>query len=69
MELASVRLGNPKLHGGGVMLRREDARWLANALLLALGRRKHFTYARHSRDQRRDEREPGGKPPRQGSGR
>jgi hypothetical protein len=32
--------------------------WLANALLLALGRRKHFTYARHSRDQR----DPAAKP-------
>ncbi len=64
--------GDPKLHGGGVTLRREDAMWLANALLLALGRRKHFTYARHSRDQRRDERrderDPAGRPPRQGSG-
>jgi hypothetical protein len=41
---------NPKAHGGGITLRREDAMWLANALLLALGRKKASTYARHSRD-------------------
>ncbi len=41
---------DPKLHGGGLTLRREDAMWLANALLLALGRRRQFTYSRHSRD-------------------
>ena len=56
--------GDPKLHGGGVTLRREDAMWLANALLLALGRRKHFTYSRHSRA----ERDPASKPPRQAGG-
>jgi hypothetical protein len=39
-----------KSHGGGITLRREDAMWLANALLLALGKKKAFTYTRHSRD-------------------
>jgi hypothetical protein len=39
-----------KSHGGGITLRREDAIWLANALLLAVGKKKPFTYARHSRD-------------------
>jgi len=43
--------GDPKLHGGGLTLRRDDAMWLANALLLALGRRRQFTYSRTSRDQ------------------
>jgi len=42
---------DPKRHGGGVTLRREDAMWLANALLLALGKRKDFTYTRTSKDQ------------------
>jgi len=56
--------GDPKLHGGGLTLRRDDAMWLANALLLALGRRKHFTYSRHSRA----ERDPASKPPRQAGG-
>jgi hypothetical protein len=41
---------DPRLHGGGVTLRREDAMWLANALLLALGKKKSFTYSRQSRD-------------------
>jgi hypothetical protein len=41
---------DPKLHGGGLTMRRDDAIWLANALLLALGPRKHFTYSRHSKD-------------------
>ena len=40
---------DPKRHGGGVTLRREDAMWLANALLLALGKRKDFTYTRTSK--------------------
>jgi hypothetical protein len=39
-----------KSHGGGITLRREDAMWLANALMLALGKKKAFTYMRHSRD-------------------
>jgi hypothetical protein len=43
--------GDPKLHGGGLTLRRDDAMWLANALLLALGRRRPFTFSRTSRDQ------------------
>ena len=42
--------GDGKSHGGGITLRREDAMWLANALMLALGKRKAFTYARHLRD-------------------
>ena len=42
--------GDPKLHGGGLTLRREDAMWLANALLLALGKKKSFTYSRLSKD-------------------
>jgi len=42
--------GDPKLHGGGLTLRREDAMWLANALLLALGKKKSFTYTRLSKD-------------------
>jgi hypothetical protein len=42
--------GDSKLHGGGVTLRREDAMWLANALLLALGKKKSFTYSRQSKD-------------------
>ena len=42
--------GDPKLHGGGLTLRREDAMWLANALLLALGKKKNFTYSRLSKD-------------------
>jgi len=41
---------DPKRHGGGVTLRREDAMWLANALLLALGKRKGFTYTRTSKE-------------------
>ena len=56
--------GDPRLHGGGLTLRRDDAMWLANALLLALGRRKHFTYSRNSKDPR----DPAGKPPRQAGG-
>lgn len=39
-----------KAHGGGITLRREDAIWLANALLLAVGKKKSFTYSRNSRD-------------------
>jgi hypothetical protein len=39
-----------KSHGGGITLRREDAVWLANALLLAVEKKKAFTYSRHSRD-------------------
>jgi len=39
-----------KSHGGGITLRREDAMWLANALVLALGKKKALTYTRHSRD-------------------
>jgi hypothetical protein len=39
-----------KAHGGGITLRHEDALWLANALLLAVGTKKAFTYSRHSRD-------------------
>lgn len=42
--------GEAKLHGGGLTLRREDAMWLANALLLALGKKKSFTYSRASKD-------------------
>ena len=57
--------GDPRLHGGGLTLRRDDAMWLANALLLALGRRKHFTYARNSKDPR----DPPGKSPRPAGGR
>jgi hypothetical protein len=39
-----------KSHGGGITLRREDAVWLANALLLAIGKKRDFTYSRNSRD-------------------
>jgi hypothetical protein len=41
---------DPALHGGGLTLRRDDAIWLANALLLALGRKKGYIYSRHSKD-------------------
>ena len=40
--------------------------WLANALLLALGRRKQFTYARQSRDQRDAAGKPSRAPGRKG---
>ncbi len=42
--------GDPKQHGGGLTLRREDAIWLANALLLAVGRKKSYVYTRQSKD-------------------
>jgi hypothetical protein len=41
---------SPKVHGGGLTLRRDDAMWLANALLLALGKKKSNVYTRHSKD-------------------
>jgi len=42
--------GDGKSHGGGKIGRAPSAMWLANALMLALGKKKAFTYARHSRD-------------------